>query len=69
MTEDGEFVEIQGTGEEATYTGEELQTMLALSHKGIQEIVKLQEAAIHDAEQKANDDQIASLAEHFGGRP
>ena len=66
MTEDLDFVEIQGTGEEATYSDEELQSMLALAKKGVQEISALQDAAIRDAETQANADQLASLAEHFG---
>ena len=32
-TEDGEFVEIQGSGEEATFTQGQLEEMLALGHK------------------------------------
>lgn len=66
MTEDLDFVEIQGTGEEATYSQDELQTMLELSKKGIQELSALQDAAIREAESKADADQLASLAEHFG---
>ena len=67
MTEDLEFVEIQGSGEEATYSDEELQSMLALAKKGVKEITDLQEDAIREAETQADSDQLASLAEHFGG--
>ena len=38
MTGDGEFVEIQGTGEEATFTYKELQSMLQLAQEGIEQI-------------------------------
>ncbi|HAV14193.1 MAG TPA: ribonuclease PH [Opitutae bacterium] len=48
MTGSGKFVEVQSSGEEATFSREELETLLALGEKGIQEISKLQEAAIAD---------------------
>lgn len=66
MTEDLDFVEIQGTGEEATYSEDELQKMLSLAKKGVSEIAKLQDDAIRAAETQADSDQLASLAEHFG---
>jgi len=34
-TEDGEFVEVQSSGEEATFAGSQLDEMLALGRKGI----------------------------------
>ncbi len=37
-TEDGEFVEIQGSGEEATFTQGQLEEMLALGRKGIRDL-------------------------------
>src|SRR5699024_3409639 len=40
MTGSGKFVEIQGTGEEATFTHEQLQTMLEMASRGIQTIIK-----------------------------
>lgn len=46
MTEDGQFVEIQGSGEESTFSEAQLAAMLALGKKGILEICKLQDAAI-----------------------
>lgn len=42
MTGAGRFVELQGTGEEATFSEEELSELLALGKKGIQELVTLQ---------------------------
>lgn len=42
MTGAGEFVEIQGTGEEATFSMKDLQTFLTLAEKGIQELVEEQ---------------------------
>ena len=35
MTESGEFVEIQGTGEEATFSGDELNAMLFMEKQGL----------------------------------
>ena len=46
MTGDGRFIEIQGTGEEATFSEAELQTLLALARHGIAELTKLQTAAL-----------------------
>jgi ribonuclease PH len=44
MTGRGRFVEIQGAGEEATFTGDEFQTLLALAQKGIRELSAAQTA-------------------------
>src|ERR1700719_3215141 len=45
-TEDGEFVEVQGSGEEATFSNEELEGMLALGRKGIGELIAAQRAVL-----------------------
>lgn len=45
-TEDGEFVEMQGSGEEATFSSEELGEMLALGKKGIGELIAAQRAVL-----------------------
>ena len=42
MTGSGEFVEIQSAGEDATFSRSQLEEMLALSEKGIGELVELQ---------------------------
>lgn len=42
MTGKGEFVEIQGTGEEATFSKNELFTMLSLADEGLQQLFELQ---------------------------
>ena len=44
MTGRGRFVEIQGAGEESTFSGEEFQTLLALAQKGIRELSAAQTA-------------------------
>lgn len=46
MTGNGEFVEIQGTGEEATFSYQELQSMLQLSEQGIKQIFDKQKEAL-----------------------
>jgi len=45
-TEDGEFVEMQGSGEEATFSSEELAAMLAVGKKGIGELIAAQRAVL-----------------------
>ena len=44
MTGRGQFVEVQGTGEEATFSHEQLQSLLALAQKGVKELASLQTA-------------------------
>ena len=46
MTGSGKYVEVQSSGEEATFTREQLDTLLGLGAKGIAEITELQNAAI-----------------------
>jgi ribonuclease PH len=46
MTGRGAFIEVQGTGEEATFTEEQLAAMLALAKKGVRELIEIQNAAI-----------------------
>lgn len=45
-TEDGEFVEMQGSGEEATFSNEQLSEMLALGRKGIAELIAAQRGVL-----------------------
>ncbi|MHC4277490.1 MAG: ribonuclease PH [Planctomycetota bacterium] len=46
MTGSGRFIEIQGTGEEHTFSDGQLAEMLALSRKGIEELTRLQKDAL-----------------------
>jgi len=46
MTSAGQFIEVQGTGEESTFSDVELQQMLLLAKAGIAELRELQAAAI-----------------------
>jgi ribonuclease PH len=46
MTENSGFIEVQGTAEEAPYSREQMNTMLALAEKGINQIIKIQYEAL-----------------------
>jgi ribonuclease PH len=71
MTDDGQFVEIQSSGEEATFSEAQMNAMLTLGKAGIAELCKLQFQAIDDAMKEPADKTVpannpfASLAEHF----
>src|SRR3989440_7406992 len=45
-TEDGEFVEVQSSGEEATFAGSQLDEMLALGRNGISALIGAQRAVL-----------------------
>jgi len=64
MTENLEFVEIQGSGEESIFTGEQMTKMLDLARQGVTEITALQKQAILDADQVSSTD-LDSLANSF----
>ena len=42
MTGKGQFVELQGTGEEATFSQQELDSLIKLAKQGIEQITQLQ---------------------------
>ena len=46
MTDAGEFIELQGTGEEATFNDSQLSEMLALGKAGIRQLLRAQKAAL-----------------------
>lgn len=46
MTGSGRFIEVQGSGEEATFSRAQLQDLIALGEQGIAEITQLQQAAL-----------------------
>lgn len=52
MTGAEEFVEIQGTGEEATFSYGELEAMLSEARKGIQQLFSLQKDVLGDLHEK-----------------
>ena len=49
MTEAGDFVEVQGTAEGAAFTRSELDALLGLAEKGINEIIAMQNALVAEA--------------------
>ncbi|MGI8437642.1 MAG: ribonuclease PH [Chthoniobacterales bacterium] len=53
-TEEGSFVEIQGAGEEATFSQQELQTMLALGQQGIGDLIAAQRAVLTELDAAAS---------------
>lgn len=46
MTDQGEFIEVQGTGEEAPFTREQLNQLLALGEKGTKDLIEIQRQII-----------------------
>ncbi len=47
-TESGEFVELQGSGEEATFSQMQLDEMLVLGRKSISDLIAAQRAMLAD---------------------
>lgn len=48
MTDKGEFVEIQGTGEENPFSKAQLSEMIKLGEKGIRDLIKVQKQSLGD---------------------
>jgi ribonuclease PH len=48
MTDEGRYVEIQGTGEEATFSEEELAELLTLAKSGIKQLIALQKECLDE---------------------
>lgn len=46
MTGAGQFVEVQGTGEESPFSRQELDSLLALAEQGVQQIISVQKAVL-----------------------
>ena len=67
MTERGEYVEVQGSGEEAVFTAEEMAQMLALAAKGSRELCEAQRRTISCADE-AGETALAGLAAFFNSR-
>ena len=49
MTGKGEFVELQGTGEESTFTYSQLQDLLAAAQTGLNELFTIQQEAVGES--------------------
>ena len=54
MNDKGEFIEVQGTGEEATYTRKELNTLLDMAEAGINQLLEIQEKTLYEEFQMNN---------------
>jgi len=65
MNDSGQFVELQGSGEEATFSPEQMASMIAVASKGIQELIQKQKAVIEKATQPKKEDmqKLASMFE------
>ena len=48
MNDKGEFIEVQGTGEEATYSRKELNELLDLAEIGLKELFEIQTQTLND---------------------
>ena len=49
-TADGKFVEVQGTGEESTFSYDELQALLDMARNGLAQLAEVQAAVLEDIE-------------------
>lgn len=70
MTDKGEFVEVQGTGEESPFSREDLMELLRLGEKGNTELIKLQKEALGTiAEEvgKIKENKVEEKNGHNGG--
>ena len=47
MTDEGQFVEVQGTGEDAPFTQRQMTAMLKLAREGIAELMAAQKKVLH----------------------
>lgn len=46
MTEEGQFIEVQGTGEENPFSRQDLNDLLALAEKGVKHMIHMQKEAL-----------------------
>lgn len=52
LTEEGRFVEVQGAGEESTFSEEEFQTLVTLGRQGVAQLIERQRAVLRSHEQE-----------------
>ena len=52
MTDKGEFIEIQGTGEERPFSKEQLQELMELGEKGINDLIQVQKQSLGELADK-----------------
>lgn len=46
MTENGEIIEVQGTGEDRPFTKKEMEELMGLAEKGIEELIEIQNESL-----------------------
>jgi ribonuclease PH len=46
MNDDGDFIELQGSGEESTFSQDQLDAMLGLGKQGIRQLLEIQQQAL-----------------------
>ena len=59
MTGAGRFVELQGTGEEATFSRQQLNELLALGEQGIAELIAIQKATLGEIATRIGNEESA----------
>jgi len=72
MNKKGEFIEVQGTGEESTFTRAELNQLLDLAENSIRKLIELQDRIINQEDLKiflatANKHKIDEISDIFSG--
>ena len=63
-TEDGALVEIQGAGEEATFSHEQLLEMLSLGRKGVADLIAAQRAVLAESAARTGENVAAPEGMH-----
>ncbi len=61
MTSSGEFVEMQGTGEEATFSRTQLNDMLDLGEEGIRRLIDIQKEALGELASRIGETEASAL--------
>ncbi|MDN7240317.1 ribonuclease PH [Planococcus sp. N028] len=61
MTGSGNFVELQGTGEESTFTRAQLNELLDLGEAGIQQLIAMQKQVLGDAAKRIGEEVESNL--------
>lgn len=61
MTGSGNFVELQGTGEEATFTRAQLNELLNLGEAGIQRLISMQKQVLGDVAKRIGEEVESNL--------
>lgn len=63
MTDKGDFVEIQGTGEESPFNRKELEMMLEAAEMGIEKLIEIQKRELGDAANRIGEEIVIEISE------